>query len=431
MIEQRNQVIFYGAGENAYANFDRWYESGLAPVCFVDADQGRQNTYFSTQIGKLKILPLVFAIEKFPDYLLYLTQEKTRLADVTEYLLSFGIPKERIRYCDGFAEPGYCNLFLEQNFINIESDTEGRIVFAHCCGNSSRQQKHLCTGDFYADYKRLIEHSHHVRQLLKEGYYNRCYGCSLREKDQLDPNVKRFAVSSGIIDGEICNFKCVYCGYPQIHRQNSKLPSSIDNKGYNISEILHFMENKCDAEEIFFEYCAGEIGAQNRHNDEVLRIWNKNKWRGMVASNSSVFLPGIASLLEQNLLLLLTSLDSGTSETFAKIRGVDLFDKVIENLGKYAATGGEIVVKYILLEGMNDSKDEIDKFLSIVEKWAAINSNVSISLSRDLNVYYPGMTTREIESFRYMVSGMRQLGIEFSLHLMTFSSADVAIMESL
>lgn len=60
------------------------------------------------------------------------------------------------------------------------------------------------------------------------------------------------------------------------------------------------------------------------------------------------------------------SIDSGCRETFAMIKGLDAYDKVVENMQRYASAKLEdynVTSKYIICPGYNDNKREIDKWL--------------------------------------------------------------------
>lgn len=90
-----SSILFYGAGQNARENFSTWVKEGLNPVCFSDSDI----TKHYTQFMGLEILPLIEAINQYPDYELYCTQAPASLYDVRKFLLSVGIPEERIKFC--------------------------------------------------------------------------------------------------------------------------------------------------------------------------------------------------------------------------------------------------------------------------------------------------------------------------------------------
>ena len=61
---------------------------------------------------------------------------------------------------------------------------------------------------------------------------------------------------------------------------------------------------------------------------------------------------------------LITSVDSGSKQTYEKIKQVPCFDKVWQNMAKYAKTkNGLIRTKYVLIPGINDSLSEIKNFM--------------------------------------------------------------------
>jgi MoaA/NifB/PqqE/SkfB family radical SAM enzyme len=68
---------------------------------------------------------------------------------------------------------------------------------------------------------------------------------------------------------------------------------------------------------------------------------------------------------------MIISVDAGTRETFKKIKGVDEFDNVIKNLAKYVKeakeTSNRIMAKYMILEGINDNREEIDKWIEVCQ----------------------------------------------------------------
>jgi len=423
-----SSIIFYGAGDNAYKNFTGWHENGLTPVCFADLNIGKQYTYFYTSnVGNFRILPLLDAIKEYPDYLLYCTQAKESLADVTEYLLGTGIPIERIRYCDGFQEPSCCQ-YLEENFISVEADADGRINYSCCCATFARKTKFISSGNFESDYRHLLWYIEHLKGLLKFGYYTRCDECARQEKIGRDySSVKNhFAITSGIYGGDVCNFNCVYCNYTQFLHKKRKLSYEIDRK-YNPIELLNHIQNNYQAKNTQIIYAAGEIGMSVKYRDEILSIWNKNLWRGMISSNAAIFLPGIADLLEKKVVSLLTSLDSGTPETFSKIKRTPpyLFDKVVSNLERYAKTGGNVVLKYIILEDINDNENEVYSFLCIAKRLHRINHNVELSLSRDCNVSQQNISEKEINGFGYMCKQAEELGLKTSFFAQSFLKKDI------
>ena len=72
-------------------------------------------------------------------------------------------------------------------------------------------------------------------------------------------------------------------------------------------------------------------------------------------------------------------MDSGTPEVYENIKRVNHFNKVWENLARYAAAQKEniykVKTKYIIYPGYNDTKEEFDKFMELTLQ-AGVNSMV-------------------------------------------------------
>ena len=62
---------------------------------------------------------------------------------------------------------------------------------------------------------------------------------------------------------------------------------------------------------------------------------------------------------------LIVSVDAGTKEMHERIKEVKTYDSVWKNISEYArvqATPDLVKAKYIIIPGVNDTKEEIDKF---------------------------------------------------------------------
>lgn len=89
-------MIFYGAGQNAQRHLNEWREKGYVPVCFADVDIRKQHTF----LEGIEILPILEAINKYPNYEIVCTQAPFALDEIHQYLLALGIPEERIRFIE-------------------------------------------------------------------------------------------------------------------------------------------------------------------------------------------------------------------------------------------------------------------------------------------------------------------------------------------
>jgi molybdenum cofactor biosynthesis enzyme MoaA len=199
-----------------------------------------------------------------------------------------------------------------------------------------------------------------------------------RSDDELKINY--INLSSGLPGGDRCNFKCCYCSY-------GEELGKCDRKD-NVYEIIQQIGELLDIS--FLSYNSGDITV-SPYRDEILRIWKAKRWRGEISTNAAIYTEGIYDLLNHRLIELNVSLDAGTANTFTKIKGVDCFEKVVKNLEQYAMAGKNILLKYIILEGINDNDADIDGFVEIA---ARINAK-RVIISRNTARIFIKMTENE------------------------------------
>ena len=105
-------------------------------------------------------------------------------------------------------------------------------------------------------------------------------------------------------------------------------------------------------------------------------------------TNGFIFDEDIARELHDNPLASINiSIDAGTPETWYKVKGVNNFAKVLENLAKYsdsASTKEKITFKYIVMPDINDSNEDF-LALTYIMKFFGINK---LNIARDFSVSY-------------------------------------------
>jgi adenine C2-methylase RlmN of 23S rRNA A2503 and tRNA A37 len=96
---------------------------------------------------------------------------------------------------------------------------------------------------------------------------------------------------------------------------------------------------------------------------------------------------------------------AGTRKKKKKIKGVDAFGKVCENLRRYSANGF-VHLKYIILPGVNDSEADINGFIELCG-----NLNIkAVDVTRDR---YDGrsLTDHAIGMVARMLNGLQKIGV--------------------
>lgn len=205
-------------------------------------------------------------------------------------------------------------------------------------------------------------YARHIENTLQAIQNNEsvCKGCPKLfecESDKLVNNCQ-FRNISVNMHRYFCNCKCTYCDF-------WKMPER--GFGYDIFPGLESL-HKANAlrENFFISWGGGEpsiLPTFDKSSEFALNIGAYQQ----IHTNCLRFSPAILKVLAQDRGVINVSLDSGTRETYREIKGVDGFDKVIQNLKQYRDAGAKnIILKYIVFEQNNNVK-EINAFLHIAK----------------------------------------------------------------
>ena len=179
-------------------------------------------------------------------------------------------------------------------------------------------------------------------------------------------------------EGGICNYKCCYC------RSKAKRAEGFFDADIGFYDLFFIMKKKgLLSSELNLDYAPGE---STLHHDRLRTYELFNSIESVqVFTNASIYDEVLSRYIENDRCVLLVSVDAGTRETYHKVKGSDLYDKVQENLRKYSALRPGIVqLKYIFLPGINDNDADVDGFIELCHQ---INPGI-VFLSFDYN--YPG-----------------------------------------
>ncbi len=158
-----------------------------------------------------------------------------------------------------------------------------------------------------------------------------------------------------------CNCNCSYC-YTQ---EDKKRYNSL--KTYNVFPIVKDMFEKGIIRR------GGAIGFGGGEPtilpefDKLIKLFLKNGFDDMRVPSSGIkYSPAIAEGIETGQLSVVVSIDSATRDTYKKIKQIDAFKTVCDNLKRYSKSqkrAFNVISKYIIIPGINDTKEEIDKWL--------------------------------------------------------------------
>ena len=133
-----------------------------------------------------------------------------------------------------------------------------------------------------------------------------------------------------------------------------------------------------------------------------------------ILTNASIYSKVIERLISGNRGEILVSLDSGTAETFKTIKGLDLFERVINNIRKYR-DHGNVLLKYIVIPGVNDNMDDIDGFIRICRNIDPKKIYVARDCIYDFDIKSISYGELTMSFMRRLIDNIKKLDIEYEL----------------
>ena len=182
-----------------------------------------------------------------------------------------------------------------------------------------------------------------------------------------------------------CNAKCNYCTFENMARgfRYKVLP-----------HIKYLIDNGILAKDANIYMSGGEITISPEFEELLSTLSNYIEIPIEIFSSGIKYCESIENAFKMNKLTMLISLDSSTPETYKKIKQVDCFNQVVDNLKKYITAAPcakeNITLKYILIDGANDNETELKGFIELLKELGIKNTRLDL----DFNKYSLNGTNR-------------------------------------
>ncbi len=223
------------------------------------------------------------------------------------------------------------------------------------------------------DWNKFFKEKRKMREMNKKGItLDRCKGCFfLKEREWDDEDYINYMVFNHWTQ---CNCKCKYCF---TNEQSDYFNTRKNYNMYPVIKKLADMGKIRGGGEIGFG--GGEPALLPEFEPMVNMLLDCGCDNIRVHSSGVKYSQAIERGVSEGKLTVVVSVDSGCPETYENIKRVNHFNKVWENLAKYAQAQTEnkykVKTKYIIYPGFNDNKEEVDKFFDYTVK-AGIKSVV-------------------------------------------------------
>ena len=212
-----------------------------------------------------------------------------------------------------------------------------------------------------------------------------------------------------------CQCKCIYCNVPKDLSMRQINAESVKSYEKVFAIIDWVQKNDMTAGDLYWDVLCGET-IIHPFRDRIFSLVKDHV--AHFFTNCFIFDEMISANLSVNVQSLIdSSIDSGTPETWHKVKGVDNFNTVIENFEKYLANGvrpEQIHLKYVILPGINDNLEDYRSMINIVKERFKIQSMV---ISVDTNIK---QRVSFIKPAGYLLAMLRKNNITSSFYLNIF-----------
>ena len=390
---ENKHLILYGAGDDAVFIIHKLKTKNMfLPVCICDSDK----TKWQKSLMGIKILSIDEALSIYPEAYIFISPILYKYQIIGQLLASRKVVEERILNYEPVEKRTSC-MYLESQVL-VYDDKLG-----YCCSDFGKNKSPYV--EYTGDYDSSIDNFIHLRDKLiynfNKSIPTSCDGCPCLSENYF--TVSKKIRSLNFSEGGICNYKCCYCS-------SAAKSSRSENASIQLPELVKKLdEKKLLDKNLHTTIACGEVSIQSRRKEIYNVIQDKYNF---IFSNSSVYDPQIADLIKNGTSILDTSVDAGTRETYAKIKGFDLFEKTRNNLYQYAneKSNGLVELKYIFIPGINDNKTDIDGFVDLCK----FVKPTLVILSHDFS-FSDNLPQKTIDMAIRMIRSLEENGIYYKI----------------
>ncbi len=240
------------------------------------------------------------------------------------------------------------------------------------------------------DWKKFFAIKRSYRNQMKKGnIIPECKNCIYLEEREWDN--EDYISFINFNNWTICNEHCVYCWLND--------PDRPHQKQYNVYPAIKDMADKGYLRKGgHITIAGGEPCVAPEFNDLLNLFLSHGIAPVRVLTNATIYSEAVEKGIKSGSVHIVVSVDSGSRETFIKVKRYDFYDKVWENLKKYASLQPRdncVKAKYIVIPEVNDSKEEINLWIN-----KSMEAGVKC-LALDLEMMYYNNNSQNIPNYIY------------------------------
>ncbi len=235
------------------------------------------------------------------------------------------------------------------------------------------------------NWEELFKRKRELTELQKKGQSAKfCQNCVyLEERDWYDDDTINCLIFNHWTK---CNSACIYCEFGKEQEYYGKIPY------YDIVPILEDMEVNGILKAVpgsFVSFGGGEP-AILKNFGKIIKIVERNGFKNIRVNSSGIkYSEAIAQGLDKGIINVCISPDAGSKEKYLQIKRTDAFKKVWENIGKYVKSSNDklnVKIKYIIIPGYNDTKEDVDDFFMQINNYHVKSVCISVEKNWAMNL---------------------------------------------
>lgn len=231
-----------------------------------------------------------------------------------------------------------------------------------------------------------------------------CEGCSnLREGNAESKKIEIITINPMYY----CQNRCIYCG---------NFKGSINSKYNPLPIIKAFIDEGLVAENCLFDWGGGEPTISDIFEETFIYLL-EHGYMQRVNTNAIKMSEVVLNNLDNNLVSLRISLDSGNYESFLATKGRNLFDRVVKNVRCYREKTENLLLKYVITNSNSDEnslKDFLDLASELNVKAICIDTDM---LSYGWSDYHDMLrfTEKELSAAHYLQCEAHKRGLNVQI----------------
>jgi len=168
-----------------------------------------------------------------------------------------------------------------------------------------------------------------------------------------------------------CNCNCIYC-FTEVDKQYYN-----QSRYYNVLPIIKDMfEKKLFRPGGEITFAGGEPTILDEFEDLINCLIDNGVEKIIIHTSGIKYSPALARGINKGVVDVVVSLDSGTPDTFKTIKGINAYNKVVENLKLYVEAENPenkplVAAKFILMPNINDNIEEAEKWIIVTAESGA------------------------------------------------------------